>query len=119
MTLLLSQAIASAFIIAAVPHLDEELLQEVRELVQDGGQQARYPSLLEALEKRAKAALTRPKSAKDSSLDRWRHQVRAIVQRVVQPDNLDWMEDDADDAPPDTALIHRALEDIATRYEKE
>ena len=79
-----------------------------------------YATLLTALNNR----LQPPPMVQDGGVvispgGSWRSRAREAVQTVVNPHVLDWMEDDADDAPPDTALIHRALEEIATRYEKE
>ncbi|KAI0751060.1 hypothetical protein C8Q80DRAFT_1099585 [Daedaleopsis nitida] len=53
-----------------------------------------------------------------SSLASWKTRARDVVQAVVNPQVMDWM-DDADDSQVDVAYIIRCLEEINMRFERD
>jgi len=46
----------------------------------------------------------------------WMSRVRALVERIIAPDSVDWMEDDT--SMSRNSYMTRALSDIRSRYER-
>ncbi|KAI0080860.1 hypothetical protein K474DRAFT_1682349 [Panus rudis PR-1116 ss-1] len=57
-----------------------------------------------------------PVDKTDKASKDWRATVKKIVQSIVEPDDLNWMDDD--ESLTDAQYIHRALQDIESRFEQ-
>jgi serine/threonine-protein kinase ATR len=103
-----------------VPHLDEASRLEIKDFIQHQAQEINYGKLLQAVNKRANAIKVDGEFHKaptaDSSAHTWRREARNIVQVIVQPEDLDWMEDD--EGISDLLFIERALNNIQSRFQR-
>lgn len=78
---------------------------------------AEYESLLKAIDSRASKDLVAAKpSLPENPAIQYRRDVRNIVQRIVQPEDLNWMDDD--EGITDEQFAERAVGDIRHRFER-
>ena len=108
---------------AALPCLDKASIQELQSFLREREGHDSYVKLLQAIEKGTAAASLRtaePQLEKtqivDESTGHWRRGVRDIVQSIVEPDDLDWMEDEEDMS--EIQFIERALSYVENRFER-
>lgn len=99
---------------AAVSHVDQDALQEIKEFVQSQGQDTGYASILKALDKPTRAAKLAQSPISDDAALQWRRNVRNIVRRIIRPEDVDWMDDE--EAIGDVQFIERALIDVRSRF---
>ncbi|GJE85010.1 serine/threonine-protein kinase [Phanerochaete sordida] len=108
------RSLASAYLQAVVQTLDERTLAEVAAFLSDRADNASYAGLRVALNARAaRAAAPQDVEMADDTND-WRREVREIVRAIVQPAELDWMDDDG--GLDDVQFVKRALTVIDRRF---
>lgn len=109
---------AVAYIANAIPHADTESLQAIRQSLDIDDRRQHYTSLIRAIEIRLEATHNSDAMNVDETVvhvPSWRSTVRDIVQAIIQPEELPWMEDDL--ARDDTQFISRALQEVQRRFE--
>lgn len=116
------QALASTYLQAALPGLDEATIEELSAFLKENEVHESYRKLLQALEKNtvetavqsAESRLLKTQIADDPS--EWRRGLKDVVQSIIEPDDLNWMEDEED--LDDVQFVERALADIESRFER-
>ncbi len=110
-----SQDLGAAFLCSLIPFLDEKELESI--LITLSGTAERLSHLIDMVEIRlAKLRASEGATPQGSPVEMssWRSRVRDIVQTLVQPDEVQWMEDG--DALPDAQYISRALNEVEERF---
>lgn len=117
------QALAAAYLQMALPSLDAVTLNELTEFLRQKNVHPSYAKLLQAIEENAATAAIRPSDPRlqdtqvaDDVPPRWKRDVWKVVQAIIEPDDVDWMDDDEE--MDDMKFIERALSDIENRFER-
>ena len=110
------QTLFDVILLHFVPSLDEETLRNAEGLL--GANAPSYNAFVTAVNSRLQSlAPPQATSAIPPVGKSWRVQVRETVQVIVEPNELEWMDDD--DSLGDLEYIQRALTDIDTRFEQQ
>ncbi|EKM59861.1 uncharacterized protein PHACADRAFT_181804 [Phanerochaete carnosa HHB-10118-sp] len=107
------RALASAYLQTTVSSLDDETVQEIAEYVDQKAGNASYADLAQALVQRKRGLAVQDVKAPDGTYD-WRRHVKQIVYAIIQPAELDWMDDD--DNTNGLQYITRALREVEKRF---
>ena len=111
------QRLGSSYLSALIPHMDENGLQNLHR--QLSGSNVELRDLVAQLEQRSESlddmyADVDAQPAKPPLP--WRTEVKSIVQAIVEPDELSWMDDD--ESLSDVQYMERAFNDIEVRFQR-
>jgi len=97
---------------------DEETLHalEVRLIQLRGSPRSTTGRIGRVLEAIRHTALEAPDVKPAHGRVQWMSRVRGLVERIIAPDSVDWMEDDT--SMSRNSFMTRALSDIRSRYER-
>lgn len=115
-----SQALAAAYLCSIVPYASADLLHEIKSCLTPKEHVTQYIDILDAATRRLLALQDAPMDVEmshyHSERQAWRRGIRTVVQAIIEPDDLAWMDDD--ESLSDAQYIARALSDIETRFDR-
>jgi hypothetical protein len=100
------------FIRRCLPQLDEHTLQAVNTAIRSNDNCENVQDILDAIDERLKPK--DPELSRDIERGSWHATVRQLVQDIVDPVEIMWMEDD--DILSDIQFADRALNEIKDRF---
>ena len=114
----LRKDLGTAYLCSLVPHLHDVELDCIVQTLGDGSEATL--NLLIAAKAQMEARKPQPGTQERQRIQPedigWRSHVKSIVQALVEPDQVEWMEDD--ESSTDTQYISRALNEIEERFKK-
>ncbi|KAJ3556801.1 hypothetical protein NM688_g1817 [Phlebia brevispora] len=114
------RAIAVSYLRAATAHLDLDLLIAIRDTLSHGDYPTYYDDLTQVIQRKIASLRsnmgTTGASQGSSATEgrRWREGVQSVVQAIIEPDEVAWMDDD--DSLSDVQYISRALGEVEGRF---
>lgn len=114
----LRKELGIAYLCSLVPHLHYPELDSIVEALEDESEGTL--DLITATKAQLEVRNRRPDTEGQARVQLedsgWRSRVKSIVQVLVEPDQLEWMEDD--ESLTDTQYISRALNEIEERFKR-
>ena len=102
--------------------MEPATLHELTDFLRQNNVHPSYAKLLQAVQDNTTATEAAAPPAQDAQADRdnvsqWKRDVCAVVQAIIEPDDLDWMgeEEDIDEVH----FVERALSDVESRFERQ
>lgn len=110
-----------AYLQKALPSLDAVTLHELKQFLQQNDVHPSYVQLRQAIDKDTTVAtvystvpLAQDALNKGDSATQWQRDVGKVVQTIIEPDDLDWM--DSDEDIDEAKFVERALSAIESRF---
>ncbi|TCD67266.1 serine/threonine-protein kinase M1 [Steccherinum ochraceum] len=106
-----------AYLRSKIPQLDEAPLRDLRVMLQSDARG--FDDLLRAADERLDSLSSVSADAEmkvEPAPHPWRNRVRIIVQAIVEPDEISWMDDD--ESLSDSQYISRACNEVENRFDR-
>ena len=113
------QALCEAYLVLSVPNLDEETLRTFNAVLDTDTRAPLYQTFLVTSRNRLQGLAPGPSTRHliQPSPASHRLNVREAVQAIIEPSPLEWMDDD--DQTFDAQYVHRSLNEISNRFERQ